>query len=184
MTMSDYREIAAGMDMRMRQLATEGVPVPAVIARMVSYLPDLQKLWTSTTDEQLAMLCREYPGFYRYATLMEEAARIEAQKTTRPYDNLPELSDPLKRQLTELLGNAASLERSYQSVLEMTNPSGSRRQIVDLIERHRHWTSDLTRFKAALHPSGVPQTARDLLVSTLGGVAKRIAELEARAQQL
>ncbi len=74
---------------------------------MVSYLPDLQKLWTSTTDEQLAVLCREYPGFYRYATLMEEAAQIEAQKTARPYDNLPELPDSLKRQLAELLGNAA-----------------------------------------------------------------------------
>ena len=59
--MSEYRRLAAGMDLRTAQLAAEGVPVPAVIDRMAGHLPDLQRIWTATTDDQLAMLCREYP---------------------------------------------------------------------------------------------------------------------------
>ena len=104
--MSECRRLAAGMDLRMEQLAAEGVPVSTMIDRMAGHLPDLQRIWTSTSDDQLAMLCREYPGFHRYASLMEEAAEAERRKPARPYDDLPELPDALKEQLLALLGTA------------------------------------------------------------------------------
>ena len=79
-----HRQLAAAMDLRVRQLADEGVPRSAIIERMAGYVVDLGKIWNSTTDEQLAALCREYPGFHTYAELMEEAAEAERQKPARP----------------------------------------------------------------------------------------------------
>ena len=70
MSMREHRKLAAGIDLRMRQLAAEGVPDSALISRMMAHMIELQRIWTSTTDQQLAILCREYPGFYRYASLM------------------------------------------------------------------------------------------------------------------
>jgi hypothetical protein len=67
---------------------------------MTAYVVDLAKIWNGTTDEQLAALCNEYPGFYAYADLMEKAAEVERKKPTRPDDDLPELPDALKEQLS------------------------------------------------------------------------------------
>jgi hypothetical protein len=182
MTMNDYRKMAAAMDLRVRQLAAEGVPGPAVIERMVGHLPDLQRIWTSAPDEQLAMLCREYPGFYRYATLVEEAAEAERQKTTTSYQDLPELPDSLKQQLSSLLVNAAKLERGYQSVLDAGDRPGSRQRIIEMVALHRKWGADLTRFRVALQSSDIPQTSRDIVTPALERMSQRIAQLEARAQ--
>ena len=169
--------MAAAMDLRMRQLAEEGVPAPAIIGRMVGYLPELQKIWTSTTNEQLAALCREYPGFYRYAALMEEGAA----KATPSYQDLPELPDSLKQQFATLLRNAAKLERGYQSALDAGARPGSA-PIADMMAVHRQWSAALTRFKAALQVPTVPQKSRDMIMPTLEGMAQRIAQLEGRTQ--
>ena len=75
-----HRQLAAAPDLRVRQLAEEGVPRSAIIERMTGYVVDLGKIWNATTDEQLAALCRAYPGFHSYAELMEEAAEAERQK--------------------------------------------------------------------------------------------------------
>ena len=178
--MSEYRRLAAGMDLRMKQLAAEGVPVSTMIDRMAGHLPDLHRIWTSTTDDQLAMLCREYPGFHRYTTLMEEAAEAERRKPARPYDDLPELPDALKEHLLALLGTAAKLERDYQAVLDATSASAPTPWIRPLIELCTHWEADLSRFKAALQSAGVPQKSRDIILPELDRMAQRIVELEGR----
>jgi len=180
--MSEYRRLAAGMDLRMEQLAAEGVPVSTMIDRMAGHLPDLHRIWTSTTDDQLAMLCREYPGFHRYATLMEEAAEAERRKPARPYDDLPELPDALKEHLLALLSTAAKLERDYQAVLDATGASAPTPWIRPLIELRTHWEADLSRFKAALQSAGVPQKSRDIILPELDRMAQQIVELEDRVQ--
>jgi hypothetical protein len=82
MTVREFRRMAAAMDLRILQLTAEGVHGPAMIGRMVGHLPDLQQIWVGTSDNQLAMLCDEFPGFRRYASLMEEAAEAERKKVT------------------------------------------------------------------------------------------------------
>ena len=178
--MSEYRRLAAGMDLRMKQLAAEGVPVSTMIDRMAGHLPDLHRIWSSTTVDQLAMLCREDPGFHRYTTLMEEAAEAERRKPARPYDDLPELPDALKEHLLALLGTAAKLERDYQAVLDATSASAPTPWIRPLIELCTHWEADLSRFKAALQSAGVPQKSRDIILPELDRMAQRIVELEGR----
>lgn len=179
-----YRQLAAAMDLRMRQLAEEGVPRSAIIERMAGYVVDLGTIWNATTDEQLAALCREYPGFHTYAELMEEAAEAERRKPARPYDGLPELPDALKEQLSSLLGTAAKLERDYQSVLDAAGTAPPADWRVPLDRLHTQWQAGLARFRAALQAGGVPQKSRDMVLPALERMAQQIGELEARLQAL
>jgi hypothetical protein len=55
--LNDHRQLAAAIDLRMRQLTDEGVPRSAILDRMTAYIVDLGKIWNATTDEQLAALC-------------------------------------------------------------------------------------------------------------------------------
>jgi len=181
--MSEYRRLAAAMDLRMEQLAAAGVPVSAVIDRMTGHLPDLHRIWTSTADDQLAVLCREYPGFHRYAVLMEGAAEAERLKPARPHDDLPELPDALKEQLVALLGTAAKLESDYQAVLDDAGAPAPMSWIRPLIELRTRWEADVNRFKAALQSAGVPQKSRDIILPGLERMAQRIVEQEGRVQR-
>jgi len=180
--MADYRQRAAAMDLRVRQLAEEGVPRSALIERMTGYVVDLGTIWNATTDEQLAALCREYPGFHTYAELMEEAAEAERQKPARPYDDLPALPDALKEQLSSLLGTAAKLERDYQSVLDAAGTAPPAAWLLPLAELHAQWQADLTRFRAAFQDAGMPQKSRDILLPALDRMAQQIAKLAARVR--
>lgn len=179
-----YRQLAAAMDLRMRQLAEEGVPRSAIVERMAGYVVDLGTIWNATTDEQLAALCGEYPGFHTYAELMEEAAEAERRKPARPYDGVPELPDALKEQLSSLLGTAAKLERDYQSVLNAAGTAPPADWRVPLDRLHVQWQADLVRFRVALQAGGVPQKSRDMILPALERMAQQIGELEARLQAL
>jgi len=176
-----HRQLAAAIDLRMRQLAEEGVSRPAIIGRMAGYVGDLAKIWNTTSDAQLAALCDEYPGFHTYATLMEEAAEAERRKPARSYDGLPEFPDALKQQLSSLLSTAATLERDYQSVLDARSPAASP-ELLSLGKLHTQWQADLARFIAAIQDASVPQASRDLVLPLLERMAQQIAEREARVQ--
>jgi len=177
---TDYRPLAAAMDLRMRQLADEGVPRSAIVERMTGYVVDLGKIWNSTTDEQLAALCREYPGFHTYAVLMEEAAEAERRKPARPYDDLPEFSDTLKEQLSSLFGTAAKLERDYRSVLDAAGGPAPVSWLLPLGRLHAQWEADLTRFRAAIQCAGVPGKSRDMVLPALDRMAQQIGGLKGR----
>ena len=179
---TDSRQLAAAIDLRVRQLAEEEVPRSAIIERMTAYVVDLGKIWNSTTDEQLATLCREYPGFHTYAVLMEEAAEAERQKPARPYDDLPEFPDALKEQLSSLLSTAAKLERDYQSVLNAAGTSAPVSWLLPLSRLHAQWQADLTCFRAAIQCAGVPQKSHDMVLPALERMAQQIGRLKAHLQ--
>ncbi len=180
--LTDHRRLAAAIDLRMRQLAEEGVPRLAIIGRMVAHVVDLGKIWNGTTDEQLAALCNEYPGFYAYADMMEKAAEAERRKPARPYDDLPELPDALKEQLSSLLSTATKLERDYQSVLNAAGPSAPAAWLLSLGRLHLQWEADLTAFRSALLGAGVSQKSQDMVLPGIEGMAQQIGRLKARLQ--
>ena len=130
----------------------------------------------------IAALCREYPGFHSYAELMEEAAEAERRKPARPYDDLPELPDALKQQLSSLFGTAAKLERDYQSALDAAGTPAPVSGLPPLSRLHAEWEADLTRFSAALPGAGVPQKSRDTVLPVLERMAQQIGKLKARLQ--
>ena len=111
MSRNESRQLAARIDQHMQQLAAQGVSeTRALINRMVGYVPDLHTVWVSTSDQQLMALSTEFPGFYRYAFLMEEAFDAERSKASRPYDRVSEFSEAHKQQAAQLLATAATLE--------------------------------------------------------------------------
>ncbi|CAE6854102.1 hypothetical protein R69658_07309 [Paraburkholderia aspalathi] len=81
MSTNEFRRLAAKIDQHMQQLSAQGVnDAPAILNRMMEYVPDLHRIWVGTTDYQLIALSNEFPGFYRYALIMEEASEAERNK--------------------------------------------------------------------------------------------------------
>ena len=105
--MNEFRRLAAKIDQHMQQLAAQGVSeAHAIINRMMGYGPDLHRIWVGTSDQQLMALSREFPGFYRYARIMEEASEAERRKASRPYDGMAEFSEQHKQMGAQLLTTA------------------------------------------------------------------------------
>ena len=104
MSMNEFRRLAAKMDQHMQQLSAEGVnDAHAIINRMMGYVPDLHKIWVGTSDDQLIALSNEFPGFYRYALIMEEASEAERNKASRPYDGMAQCSAPKPQRYAQSL---------------------------------------------------------------------------------
>ncbi len=94
MSISEFRRLAAKIDQHMQQLSALGVnDAPGILNRMMGYVPDLRKIWVGTSDNELIALSNEFPGFYRYALIMEEAFEVERNKASRPYDGMVKLPE-------------------------------------------------------------------------------------------
>jgi hypothetical protein len=160
MSMNEFCPLAEKVDQHMQQLAAQGVnDAPAIINRMMGYVPDLHRIWVGTTDGQLIALSNEFPGFYRYALIMEEASEAERNKSSLPYDDLAEFAEEHKQQAAQLLTTAATLERRYQALRESGNPQVSQAQVNELGQLYRQWLCDLDSFKNSLRAQGAdPKT--------------------------
>lgn len=71
-------------------------------------------IWVGTADQQLMALSREFPGFYRYAILMEAASEAERKKVSRPYDGMAEFSEQYKQRGAQRLTTGAFDEREIK----------------------------------------------------------------------
>ncbi|MGB0849586.1 MAG: transposase [Thiolinea sp.] len=178
MSMSKFRRKAAKIDQHMQLLATQGVnEPPAIINRMMGYIPDLHEIWTGTTDQQLMSLSHEFPGFYRYAFIIEEASEAERNKPSRPYDGMETISAAHQQQGGGLLTTAATLERGYQALREIDNPQAFQPQSKELNRLHQQWLSDVASFKSSLRTQGTDPRALEY-------VDKAFAQLIGRIKQL
>ena len=180
MSMPEFRRLAAQMDQHMQQLAAQGVnEAPAIMNRMMGYVPDLHRIWVGTSDDQLLALSNEFPGFYRYALIMEEAFEAERSKASRPYDGMAPLSEPHQQLASQLLTTTATLERGYLAL----RGSGSRQvvqsQVNELDQRYRQWLADLESFKSALQAQGADPKALAYVNEAFGRLAARIKKLAA-----
>jgi hypothetical protein len=186
------RKLAAEMDQRVRQL-TAGAPSigdRALIDQMLGFLPGLQRIWTTTSDDTLANLCNEYPGFYRYAKAMEAA--FEAQRRN-PRANpigadIEELPDGVKPHVAVVMTQGAALERELQNLLDRfqrhatlgvrTDAAAFGADVAkarDIAQLHQKWIASLNRMTDEAHAAGVPQASWQLLAKILGEVTLRTA---------
>jgi hypothetical protein len=178
MSMNEFRRLAAKIDQHMQQLAAQGVcEAHTIINRMMGYVPDLHKIWVGSSDQQLMALSHEFPGFYRYARIMEEASEAERNKASRPYDGLTEFSEEHKQRVGQLLTMAATLERGYQAFhgsggLQIFQP-----QLSELNKLHRQWLADLDHFKNSLRALGVEPKAMEYVNEAFGRLVERIKKL-------
>ena len=166
------------MDQHMQQLSAQGVnDAHAIIDRMMGYVPDLHKIWVGTSDDQLIALSNQFPGFYRYALIMEEASEAERNKASRPYDGMAQFSEQHKQLAAQLLTTAATLERGYQAFLGSGNLQVFQPQVNALDKLHRQWLSDLESFKSSLRAQGAEPKALAYVNEAFGRLAERLKKL-------
>ena len=178
MTMNEFRRLAAKMDQHMQQLAAQGVSdAPAIINRMMGYVPDLHKIWIGTADDQLIALSNEFPGFYRYALIMEEASEAERNKVSRPYDGMAQFSEQHMQRVAQLLNTAATLERGYQAFLGSGNLRVFQPQVHEMDKLHQQWLADLESFKSSLRAQGAEPMVLEYVNEAFGRLAERIEKL-------
>jgi hypothetical protein len=178
MSMNEFRRLAAKIDQHMQQLSAQGVnDAHVIINRMMGYVPDLHKIWVGTSDDQLIALSNEFPGFYRYALIMEEAFEAERNKASRPYDGITQLPEQHRQLATQLLTTAATLERGYQAFRGSGNLQVFQSQVDELGRLHRQWLSDLESFKSSLRELGAEPKALEYVNEAFGRLAERIKKL-------
>ena len=178
MSMNEFRRLASKIDQHMQQLAAQGVnEAHVIINRMIGYGPDLHRIWVGTSDQQLMALSNEFPGFYRYALIMEEAAEAERNKASRPYDGMAEFSEQHKQRGAQLLTTAATLERGYQAFRTSGNLQVFRSQLEELGRLHRQWLSDLHDFKTSLSAQGADPKVLEYVNQVFGAMVERIKQL-------
>lgn len=162
----------------MLQLEQHGVVGPQLVPAMAAFLPDLDQIWNNTTNAQLPELCRDYPAFYRYANVMEEAAEADRREPSVLSKQLgAPLPGPLRSQILNLLKAAATLENGYQSLLDAGRSRNMTPYVRLLDDLHRRWRDEKFAFLTALHTSGTPDRTVEFLSQALEQFGERIARL-------
>ncbi|MEJ7805448.1 MAG: transposase [Telluria sp.] len=173
--MNEFRRLAAKLDQHMQQLSAQGVnDAPAIVNRMMGYVPDLHKIWIETSDDQLVALSSEYSGFHRYAVIMERAAEAERNMVSRPYDGMIQFPEQYKQLASQLLTTAATLERGYQAFLGSGKLQVFQPQVNELNKLRQQWFSDLEEFKSSLQAQGADPKALEYVAEAFGRLAERI----------
>lgn len=174
-TISNEHQIAAAIDQRMCQLEAMGIGGAVLLDRMIGHVPDLQRLWSTTSDDLLASLCRTYPGLYRYGMLVEKA--VEAENKKRMDDRPgPEASASLKATVAQLLTDGAALETGFQTLLEAHEQHDMSVETQVLKAHHRHWTTQLAGVYDELRNSNASDYA--ILSRLFTPMAQRIDHLD------
>jgi hypothetical protein len=198
---AEVRRLAAEMDQRVRQISakTPSISDRALIEQMVGFLPGLQRIWTTTSDETLANLCSEYAGFFRYAKAMEDA--FEAQRRSPDQQafgaGIEELPDRIKPLVVQVMTDGATLEREIQNLVDRFEQHATLGRHVDpaslhadtarargVAELHQQWIAGMDRLADEAHAAGVPRPSRQLLAKILGDVHSRINKLNDRLMEL
>lgn len=125
-------------------------------------------------------MCEEYPGFYQYASLMEEGAEAERAKPERSYDGLAPLNYKLRKMLEELLTEAEKLGQGCRTAIEARSQPG-RRVFMEVNKRHRKWLGSPERFIQEAKEEGVLDKVWEFLDPVMNDMLERIAKLKKRA---
>ncbi|HUB47965.1 MAG TPA: hypothetical protein VMB73_23550 [Acetobacteraceae bacterium] len=137
-------------------------------------MQDLHRIYSTTSDRTLRDLCRRFPGFERYARLMEEVSEQNQAMVaagTHPYDDLPELPEPLKASLLHVLGAAAELE--FQAAVE----GGRDDQAERLTAMRRRWADGLQKLVHDFRSSDLPPRTQALVQQVVKAAAERIERM-------
>ena len=175
--MRDAGRIAAAIDLRVRQLEAQGIKGGAMADHMLGHMHDLQRIYDTVSDQALAELCQRYPGFRRYAGLMEALSEKSREMTAagiHPHADLPELSEPLKLSLQKLLSSAADLEREFQSAVDSGCFSDHASRLTAM---KRQWRADLQKLVEEFRSSDISLRAQAMVQQAIKAMAVRIEQL-------
>jgi hypothetical protein len=174
--MPDASQIAAAINLRVRQLEAQGITGMALANHMIGHMQDLHRIYNTASDRTLRDLCRRFPGFERYARLMEEVSEQNQAMVaagTHPYGDLPELPEPLKASLLHLMRGAAELEREFQAAVD----GGRNDQVDRLTAMRQRWADDLRKLVHQFRLSDVPLHSQTLVQQVVTAAAERIERM-------
>lgn len=190
-SLSKNLQVAVAIDVRVRQLALQGVSGHALADRMIGYMPELQKLWTSATDEELAAYCRDYPGFLRYARVMEEVSERMRADTGIPagVKQLSPLPDHFKQSLERLFTQGSGLERGLQGLIDESSRNRLNVKTTPLLQQqfreldavYCQWGPAILEFLNQLQASGLSSEVQHMVRQSLESMASRIDSLHETA---
>jgi hypothetical protein len=168
-------EIAAEIDERVCQLTRETVNDTVLVNRMLGHMPALHRLYTSASDEELMALSVAFPGFVRYARLMEDMSESLHTGVGVPpgATDFPPAEEPYKGILQGLLSTGATLEQQLQH----RNDERMTDKDVLLGTLYRRWRSAVPHFIGQLRSSPVHLRAQTMIVQVLEEMAARIDSL-------
>ena len=172
----DPGQIAAAINLRVRQLEAQGVTGMGLANRMVGHMQDLQRIYETASDRTLRDLCRRFPAFERYARLMEEMTergQVMVSTGTHPYADLPELSGPLKASLVRVMRAAVELEREFQAAAD----DGRNDQAGRLTAKKQQWGNDLQKVVLEFRSADLPLRSQELVQNALKTMAERVAQM-------
>tara|TARA_B100000678_G_scaffold273358_1_gene263613 strand:- start:913 stop:1518 length:606 start_codon:yes stop_codon:yes gene_type:complete len=173
--MTDANRIAAAINLRVRQLEAQGITGIALANHMIGHMQDLHAIYTTASDRALRDLCDRFPGFERYARIMEEVSeRNQAMMASgsHPHGDLPELPEPMKAKLVHVLRAAAELEREAQAAVDGRTGDLSER----LTELRRSWADGCARLVSEFKSSDLPLGSQALVEQVLKATAERICK--------
>ena len=174
--MHDASQIAAAINLRVRQLEAQGITGIALANHMMGHVQDLHRIYNTASDRTLRDLCRRFPGFARYARLMEEVSEQNQAMVaagTHPYGDLPELPEPLKASLLHVMRAAIELEREFQAAAD----GGRGNQAGRLTAMRRRWADDLRKLVHEFRSSDLPLRTQAVVQQAVKTVAERIERM-------
>jgi hypothetical protein len=174
--MPDANQLAAAINFRVRQLEAQGITGIALANHMIGHMQDLHRIYNTTSDRTLRDLCRRFPGFERYARLMEEVSEQNQAMVaagTHPYGDLPQLPEPLKASLLHEMRAAAELERELQAAVD----GGRDDQAERLTAMRRRWADDLRKLVHEFQSSDLPLRTQALVQQSIKAMAARIERM-------
>ncbi len=174
--MPDASQIAAAINLRVRQLEAQGITGIALANHMIGHMQDLHQIYNTASDRTLRDLCRRFPGFERYARLMEKVSeqnQAMAAAGTHPYGDLPELPEPLKASLLHVMRAAGELEREFQAAVD----GGRGDQAEWLTAKRRRWADDLQKLVHEFQSSDLPLRTQALVQQAVKAMAARIERM-------
>ena len=71
---AEQLQIAATIDARNRDLPDSATDETTILTEMVDYMPGFKRLLDTSSEGELDELCARFPGFYRYAKILERLA--------------------------------------------------------------------------------------------------------------
>ncbi len=185
-TVFEENRVASAINQHVLQLEAKGITGNALLEHLVGHILDLQRLWSTVSDETLIRLCQRYPGLRRYGLLMEEAAQAENKKaSTAGHSHLAQLPESVKPTVAQLLSLGASLERGLQAVIDAQGQRDTSIEDALLDTNLQQWATKLAGLSGELRSVGVPEESRALMMTIFETMARRINHLRGQvfAQQ-
>ncbi|WP_298966969.1 hypothetical protein [uncultured Roseibium sp.] len=158
------RKIAARIDAAVLDFERQGLFGGQLVEAMISHLPDLQGLWDRVSERELHDLCLSYPGFYRFAALMEDfSAQDQAMRSsgTHPYQHLDALKEPFRSEVNRLLLLANDLAA-------VSGEGKKHPLLIDL------WREDVKRLLSGDFAGPMDKGAVEILTATFGAIEARL----------